>query len=125
MAYRELLEAEYAKHQIQKLCNQEILDKLGKGAYSLFPKLKRMNGVLIYVQYIELCPQRGMIWTIIDFAGRKEVVNLRNFDYSKLENLKIDMEIINYLSKIHEYKGRQDLYVILKKCQKIYSLLTL
>lgn len=37
--------------------------------------------------------------------------NLRSFDYSELENLKIDMEIINYLSKIHEYKGRQDLYI--------------
>lgn len=37
--------------------------------------------------------------------------NLRSFDYSELENLKIDMETINYLSKIHEYKGRQDLYI--------------
>ena len=39
------------------------------------------------------------------------MIDLRSFDYSKLENLKIDMEIINYLSKIHEYKGRQDLYI--------------
>ena len=36
---------------------------------------------------------------------------MRSFDYSKLENLKIDMEIVNYLAKIHEYKGRQDLYI--------------
>ena len=40
---------------------------------------------------------------------------MRNFDYSKLSNCTIDSEIINYIAKIHEYKGRQELFVRQKK----------
>lgn len=36
---------------------------------------------------------------------------MRSFDYSKLAQKTWDMEIITYLSKIHECKGRQDLYI--------------
>lgn len=36
---------------------------------------------------------------------------MRNFDYSKLAERTWDTEIISYLSKIHEYKGRQELYL--------------
>ena len=32
---------------------------------------------------------------------------MRRFDYSSLSDKKWDNEIINYLSQIHEYKGRQ------------------
>jgi len=40
---------------------------------------------------------------------------MRNFDYSKLSNCTVDSEIINYITKIHEYKGRQELFVRQKK----------
>ncbi|MCD8045810.1 MAG: Fic family protein [Clostridiales bacterium] len=36
---------------------------------------------------------------------------MRNFDYSKLAQITWDMEIINYLSKIYECKGRQNLFI--------------
>jgi len=36
---------------------------------------------------------------------------MRNFDYCKLAKVKWDNEIINLVSKIHECKGRQDLFV--------------
>lgn len=36
---------------------------------------------------------------------------MRRFDYSGLSDKKWDNEIINYLSQIHEYKGRQAYYI--------------
>ena len=36
---------------------------------------------------------------------------MRQFDYSALENKAWDNEVINYLSLIHEYKGKQSIYV--------------
>ncbi|MCM1258351.1 MAG: Fic family protein, partial [Roseburia sp.] len=36
---------------------------------------------------------------------------MRNFDYTKLENYKWDNEALSYIAKIHECKGRQDLFV--------------
>lgn len=36
---------------------------------------------------------------------------MRQFDYSKLENCTWDNEVINYLSLIHEYKGKQVAYL--------------
>lgn len=36
---------------------------------------------------------------------------MRNFDYQKLAQHKWDSEILLYVAKIHEYKGRQDLYI--------------
>lgn len=36
---------------------------------------------------------------------------MRKFDYEKLASKQFDMEIITYISKIHECKGRQDLYI--------------
>ena len=35
---------------------------------------------------------------------------MRHFDYTGLENRTWDNEVINYLSLIHEYKGRQSTY---------------
>lgn len=32
---------------------------------------------------------------------------MRSFDYSKYEKCLWDNEILNYLTQIHEYKGRQ------------------
>ena len=36
---------------------------------------------------------------------------MRTFDYTKLAQQKWDSEILSYVAKIHEYKGRQDLYI--------------
>ena len=36
---------------------------------------------------------------------------MRQFDYSYLEDRTWENEIISYISKIHEYKGKQDLYL--------------
>ena len=36
---------------------------------------------------------------------------MRTFDYIRLADQKWDMDILNLVAKIHEYKGRQDLYI--------------
>ena len=36
---------------------------------------------------------------------------MRTFDYMKLADRMWDSEILTYVAKIHEYKGRQELYV--------------
>ena len=36
---------------------------------------------------------------------------MRSFDYSKLAEKAWDMDIVNLVAKIHECKGRQDLFV--------------
>ena len=36
---------------------------------------------------------------------------MRSFDYSKLKNRTWDSEILGYIAQIHEYKGRQELYL--------------
>lgn len=46
---------------------------------------------------------------------------MRTFDYSKLTNCTLDTEILSYIAKIHEYKGRQELFVRQKK-DKLESL---
>ncbi len=40
---------------------------------------------------------------------------MHSFDYSRLSNCTIDTEILGYIAKIHEYKGRQELFVRQKK----------
>lgn len=40
---------------------------------------------------------------------------MRTFDYSKLTNCTLDTEILGYIAKIHEYKGRQEVFVRQKK----------
>ena len=35
---------------------------------------------------------------------------MRVFDYSRYRYFKWDNEILNYLSQIHEYKGKQELF---------------
>ena len=42
---------------------------------------------------------------------RKEGENMRNFDYSDLASRSWDSEIIGLVAQIHEYKGRQELYL--------------
>ena len=44
-------------------------------------------------------------------VGRKGFRGMRQFDYSKLAERTWDNEIISYVSKIHEYKGKQELYL--------------
>ena len=36
---------------------------------------------------------------------------MRDFDYSKLVNKAWDNEIVAYIAKIYEYKGKQELYL--------------
>ena len=42
---------------------------------------------------------------------RKERETMRNFDYSTLASMSWDSEIIGLVAQIHEYKGRQELYL--------------
>ena len=41
----------------------------------------------------------------------KGIVRMRYFDYSKLKDRKWPKEVVNYVGLIHEYKGRQQLYL--------------
>ena len=36
---------------------------------------------------------------------------MREFDYVKLKEQLWDCEILSYVAQIHEYKGRQELYI--------------
>ena len=36
---------------------------------------------------------------------------MRDFNYSLLKDLKWDLEIVSYLTAIHEAKGKQELYL--------------
>ena len=36
---------------------------------------------------------------------------MRTFDYGKLKERTWDSEILGYIAQIHEYKGRQELYL--------------
>lgn len=49
---------------------------------------------------------------------------MRNFDYSKLKNNRWDIDILNYISKISEYKGRQDI-IINQKAKVLDTLVDL
>ena len=39
-----------------------------------------------------------------------EEKEMRNFDYSHLKDRTWDNEILSYIAKIHEFKGKQELY---------------
>ena len=41
----------------------------------------------------------------------REVTKMRTFDYTFLKEKAWDNEIVNYLSQIHERKGRQTVYL--------------
>ena len=52
-------------------------------------------------------PKYIIVWEKTTTLGRKEIENrMREFDYSKLAERTWDNEIISYISKIHEYKGK-------------------
>ena len=36
---------------------------------------------------------------------------MRDFDYSKLRNIKWDNEVLGLVARIHEYKGKQALFL--------------
>ena len=42
---------------------------------------------------------------------------MREFDYKKLANCKWDSTIVEYIAKIHEMKGRQELYLKQKQLE--------
>ena len=45
-----------------------------------------------------------------DISSERET-DMRSFDYSFLANRRWDIETMNLISLIHEYKGKQDLYL--------------
>ena len=51
-----------------------------------------------------------VIYAIIDEKARS-VTRMRQFDYTKLKDQLWDTEVVNYLSQIHEAKGKQSLYL--------------
>ena len=36
---------------------------------------------------------------------------MRSFDYLKIRDKKWDLEVLTLIAKIHEYKGKQELYI--------------
>ena len=47
---------------------------------------------------------------------------MQTFDYRKFIAAEWDSEILSYIGKIHEYKGRQD-FCIMKKSQELNKLI--
>ena len=47
---------------------------------------------------------------------------MRTFDYNKFISNEWDSEILSYIGKIHEYKGRQNFYMV-KKSQELDKLI--
>ena len=60
------------------------------------------NGLIVRLNQFII----GWKWITLD-----EGTFMRTFDYSKLENKVWDTDILNLIAKIHECKGRQDLYL--------------
>lgn len=52
-----------------------------------------------------------LVKTVIINEKEGGVMRMRQFDYSKLKDQLWDTEIVNYLSQIHEQKGKQALYL--------------
>lgn len=50
-----------------------------------------------------------VIYVIID-ENERGMTRMRQFDYAKLKDQLWDTEVVNYLSQIHESKGKQSLY---------------
>ena len=46
---------------------------------------------------------------------------MRNFDYRKLKDIKWDSEILGLVAQIHEYKGKQTLFLN-KSLQRLKNL---
>lgn len=61
-----------------------------------------------FSQFILFLPKQVYNWGKEYFLwGEKE---MRNFDYSYLKDRTWDNEILSYIAKIHEFKGKQELY---------------
>ena len=52
-----------------------------------------------------------LVKSVIINEKERGVTRMRQFDYSKLKDNLWDTEIVNYLSQIHEQKGKQALYL--------------
>ena len=52
-----------------------------------------------------------LVKSVISNEKERGVTRMRQFDYSKLKDNLWDTEIVNYLSQIHEQKGKQALYL--------------
>ena len=48
---------------------------------------------------------------LIKFLGEKKGPLMRGFDYARLADRTWDNEILSYVSKIHEYRGKQELFL--------------
>jgi hypothetical protein len=60
---------------------------------------------------IAFLPKGIYNWEKSNGIGRKKVLAVRNFDYENLSTRTWDNEILSYVAKIHEYKGKQELYI--------------
>ena len=66
-----------------------------------------MRMILLYAYHEQAyCFPTGLTFAYLTFA-----YFMRTFDYSKLQSQQQDSEILGLAAQIHEYKGRQELYL--------------
>ena len=65
----------------------------------------------MFLPTAENISQKKTNWVINNRLGRKEHASMRKFDYSYLADRTWDNEIMSYISKIHEYKGKQEIFL--------------
>ena len=76
--------------------------------------IQKWNGVLLETKrkespnLFDFLPKQGDNWEKNKFVGR---FFMRTFDYSKLADQTWYNEILSYVAKIHEFKGKQELYI--------------
>lgn len=77
--------------------------------YSLF-QLNKLNVTYFSPNIIAFLPKTRYNWEKENKLGRKGI-SVKAFDYSKLADRTWDNEIVSYLTQIHEFKGKQELYI--------------
>ena len=74
----------------------------------------------ISLKDLNYLPKSYIIWEMEEKDGR----SMRTFDYSILKNENWDSEVLGLVAQIHEYKGRQELY-LRQKPEKLDKLVEL
>ncbi|MBD5494887.1 MAG: Fic family protein [Lachnospiraceae bacterium] len=77
--------------------------------YSL-SQLNKLNVTYFSPNIIAFLPKTQYNWEKENKLGRKGI-SVKAFDYSKLADRTWDNEIVSYLTQIHEFKGKQELYI--------------
>lgn len=75
-----------------------------------------VKAIILSSSFLIFRPNRTTIWTKGMWLDEKSKFyqprcEMRNFDYMKLSEQMWDTEIVSYIAKIHECKGRQELFV--------------